>query len=181
MRGYFGIGVEGISKQMNLGNLFRSAHGFGASFVYTVNAAYSLSGARSDTARTPEQVPMYNFADVASMTLPRGCKLVGVELVDEATELPSFRHPRCAAYVLGAERFGLSQAMLERCDHVVRIPTRFSINVATAGAILMYDRMISTGRFPGRPMIPGGAPEPLPEHVWGEPRQRSARGKDRVS
>ncbi|MEX2009990.1 MAG: TrmH family RNA methyltransferase, partial [Dongiaceae bacterium] len=29
MRGYFGIGVEGISKPMNLGNLMRSAHAFG--------------------------------------------------------------------------------------------------------------------------------------------------------
>ena len=26
MRGYFAIGVEGISKPMNVGNLFRSAH-----------------------------------------------------------------------------------------------------------------------------------------------------------
>ena len=31
MRGYFGIGVEGISKPMNLGSLFRTAHAFGAS------------------------------------------------------------------------------------------------------------------------------------------------------
>ncbi len=47
MRGYFAIGVENISKEMNLGNLFRSAHAFGASFVFTVNAAYGRSGARS--------------------------------------------------------------------------------------------------------------------------------------
>ena len=30
MRGYFAIGVEGIGKEMNVGNLFRSAHAFGA-------------------------------------------------------------------------------------------------------------------------------------------------------
>ena len=30
MRGYFAIGVEGIGKEMNVGNLFRSAHVFGA-------------------------------------------------------------------------------------------------------------------------------------------------------
>ena len=29
MRGYFAIGVEGISKSMNVGNLVRSAHAFG--------------------------------------------------------------------------------------------------------------------------------------------------------
>lgn len=40
MRGYFGIGVEGVGKPMNLGNLWRAAHAFGASFVFTVGAAY---------------------------------------------------------------------------------------------------------------------------------------------
>ena len=44
MRGYFGIGVEGISKEMNVGNLFRSAHAFDASFVFTVKAAYTRRG-----------------------------------------------------------------------------------------------------------------------------------------
>jgi tRNA G18 (ribose-2'-O)-methylase SpoU len=37
-RGYFAIGVEGISKAVNLGNLLRSAHAFGASFVCTIGA-----------------------------------------------------------------------------------------------------------------------------------------------
>jgi len=48
-RGYFGIGVEGISKPMNAGNLFRTAHAFGASFVFTIGADYSVRKARSDT------------------------------------------------------------------------------------------------------------------------------------
>ncbi|MDE0409622.1 MAG: RNA methyltransferase, partial [Alphaproteobacteria bacterium] len=30
MKGYFGIGVEGLSKPLNAGNLFRSAQAFGA-------------------------------------------------------------------------------------------------------------------------------------------------------
>ncbi len=172
MRGYFAIGVEGISKAMNVGNLIRSAHAFGASFVFTVGAAYSRETAASDTADTPAQVPLYHYASAGDMTLPEDCKLVGVELLDDADELPSFRHPRCAAYVLGRERGSLSPEMLARCDYAVRIPTRFCINVATAGAIVMYDRLISLGRFARRPLIPGGAAEPLPEHVHGDIRLR---------
>ena len=38
MRGYFGIGVEGVSKAMNVGNMYRSANAFGASVVFTVAA-----------------------------------------------------------------------------------------------------------------------------------------------
>jgi tRNA G18 (ribose-2'-O)-methylase SpoU len=34
LRGYFGMGVLGISKAMNVGSLLRSAHAFGASFVF---------------------------------------------------------------------------------------------------------------------------------------------------
>lgn len=177
MRGYFAIGVEGISKPMNLGNLFRSAHAFGASFVFTVAAHYTARGAPSDTSKTPEQVPLYQFADVDGLTLPRGCKLVGVELLDEAEELPSFRHPRCAAYVLGRERGSLSPEMVARCDYLVRIPTRFCINLATAGAIVMSDRLASLGRFARRPLVEGGASEPWPKHVHGQPRRRSVAGR----
>ena len=38
--GTLGIGVEGISKAMNVGSIMRSAHAFGASFVFTVGAIY---------------------------------------------------------------------------------------------------------------------------------------------
>ncbi len=58
MRGYFAIGVEGVSKEMNVGNLFRSAHAFGANFVFTVNAAYGRRVGHSDTSDTPSQVPL---------------------------------------------------------------------------------------------------------------------------
>ncbi len=170
MRGYFGIGVERITKTMNVGSLFRSAHGFGASFVFTVAAEYVRNqGAKSDTSDSPGSVPFYSFPDAASLVLPRGCALVGVELLDDAIELPSFRHPRRAAYVMGPERGSLSPEMTARCDHLVKIPTRFCVNVGIAGAIVMYDRVLSLGRFPRRPEIPGGTIEPLPEHVFGDP------------
>ena len=45
MRGYFGIGAEGISKPMNLGNLIRSAHAFDASLVFLVDAQYTARSA----------------------------------------------------------------------------------------------------------------------------------------
>src|SRR5690606_28778947 len=140
---------------MNVGSLFRTAHAFGASFVFTIAAAYDRSqGALADTSDAPASLPFYEFPDVAGLRLPRDCTLVGIELVEGAVDLPSFRHPRAAAYVLGAERGSLSPELLELCAHVVKIPTRFSINLALAGAITMYDRLISTGRFAGRPVMP---------------------------
>ena len=103
-----------------------------------------------------EQLPFHMFDSTEDFRLPQGCQLVGIELTDDAHLLPSFRHPRMAAYILGSERMGLSDNMLELCDHVIQIPTRFSLNLAVAGALVLYDRMQSMERFAPRPLMPGG-------------------------
>lgn len=176
-RGYFGIGVEGISKPLNAGNLFRSAHAFGADFIFAISPAVDLRAINTaDTSRTAQHLPFYEYASVAKMALPRGCSLVGVELLDGADELPSFTHPQRAAYVLGPERGSLSAELLARCDHTVKIPTRFCVNVGVAGAILMYDRLISRRRFAARPVRPGGPIDAVPEHIHGGPVIRQRRG-----
>lgn len=175
-RGYFAIGVERISKQMNLGNLIRSAHAFGASFVFTVGADYRALEARSDTSKATQRLPLYNWPSPDDMALPEGCRLVGVELIDDAIELPSFRHPLQAAYVLGPERGALSPDLLARCHHVVKIPTAFCVNVAMAGAIVMYDRLKTLGRYPAPPVSEGGPASPPSRHVHGAPRRRRTGG-----
>jgi tRNA G18 (ribose-2'-O)-methylase SpoU len=179
MRGYFAIGAQGISKPMNLGALMRTAHAFGASFAFTIGAATERADfGTADTSDAARALPLYRYADAASLTLPQGCRLIGVELLDEAVDLPSFRHPRQAAYVMGPERGSLSADLVGRCDFLVRIPTRFAVNLSVAGAIVMYDRLIGYGRFADRPVAPGGPVEPQAAHVHGRPvfRKRSAGG-----
>lgn len=177
MRGYFAIGVEGISKPMNAGNLFRTAHAFGASFVFAIAPALDIRAVhRSDTSEGSRHLPLYEYPAPEAVTLPKGCQLVGVELMDDAVELPSFRHPERAAYVLGPERGSLSPALIERCDFTVKIPMAFCVNLGVAGAIVMYDRLIQLGRFAPRPVRPGGPGEALAPHVQGAQIIRS-RGK----
>lgn len=176
-RGYFGIGAERISKSLNLGNLMRSAHGFGASFTFTIGATYRAMEAAADTSKSRVHVPHFNWAGVDDLALPQGCKLVGIELLDQSIELPSFRHPLRAAYVLGPERGALSAKLLARCDYVVKIPTSFCINVAMAGAIVMYDRVRTLGRFAPRPIGEGAPIEAVEPHVYGgKPGTRSRTG-----
>jgi len=175
-RGYFAIGVEGISKAVNLGNLLRSAHAFGASFVFTIGADAKALEMRSDTSKAATHLPLYHWRSLAELKLPRGCSLVGVEILEDAADLPSFPHPLRAAYVLGPERGALTPELAARCQHLVRIPAAFSLNVATAGAIVMYDRLRSLGRFASRPVAGGAAPEPEAPHVRGGPRKRRRQG-----
>lgn len=170
MKGYFAIGVQGLSKAQNAGTLFRTAHAFGASFVFTVAESYDKKKLnQTDTSNALRNLPYYQFDGVKDFRLPQDCKLVGIELIDEAVALPSFRHPRQAAYILGPERNSLDPEIVALCDHVVQIPMNFCVNVGIAGALVMYDRLVSLGRFAPRPIVAGGPSEPLPEPVFGEP------------
>ena len=170
MRGYAALGVEGVSKAHNAGAVIRTAHAFGASFAFLVGgSAARREIAQTDTSKSLEQFPLYKYDRIQDFALPDNCKLVGIEITDDAHDLPSFRHPRAAAYVLGAERTGLTSEMLSLCDHVVKIPTRFSLNLAVAGALVLYDRLQSVEGFPPRPVMPGGPDGDAPEPVFGEP------------
>jgi hypothetical protein len=92
-RGYFAIGIEGASKAVNLGNLLRSAHAFGASFVFTIGADARVLDTIADTSKASSHLPLYHWRSIDELRLPRGCRLVGIELIEEAVELPAFAHP----------------------------------------------------------------------------------------
>ena len=138
--------------------------------MFTIGADPRVMDTIADTSRAPSHLPLYHWQSIEEMRLPRGCSLVGIELIDDAVELPAFAHPVQAAYVLGPERGVLSPALIARCAHLVRIPTAFSLNVATAGAIVMYDRLRCLGRFASRPVAVGGAPEARTRACAGAPR-----------
>jgi len=173
VRGYFGIGAEGVSKSANIGALLRIGHAFGASFYFTIGTGWNSRAARiADTADTPLHVPMWRYPTLADMSMPQGCALVGIELLEDAVDLPSFRHPLNAAYVVGPERAGLSAGLLERCHHMVRIPARFALNLAVVGALVLYDRLLQHGRFADRPVGSRGPVTTPPTTGHGAPRFR---------
>jgi len=157
MRGYFGVGVQGISKPYNLGAVLRTAHAFGASFAFTLEAHHTAREInRTDTSRSDAHLPFYQWNTEADLVLPKNCQLVGIELTPHSIDLPSFRHPTNCAYILGPEKGSLSPSLQKRCDHIVKIPTKFCINVSLACALTLYDRTLSHGGFPARPVSPGG-------------------------
>lgn len=166
MRGYFGIGSERISKAMNLGAVLRTAHAFNASFAFTIAAHHRAREVNlSDTARSAVHVPLYEWESLDEMQLPKGCVLVGVELDERAVDLPSFQHPLNAAYLLGPEKGDLSPEAKALCSHLVKIPTRFCVNLSVAAALIMYDRSISLGGY-GPRSVPSKAQRIPPPDQW---------------
>jgi len=144
MRGYFGIGIYKGKTVENIGTLWRGAYQLGADFIFTVGSRYKKQS--SDTYKTWRHIPLFQHDDIESLTDSLyDCVLVGVEM--GGTPLDEFVHPQRCVYLLGAEDHGLSDGMLEKCQHIISIPSirAESYNVAQAGTIIMYDRMMKEG------------------------------------
>lgn len=141
MRGYFGIGIEHAKTEYNIGTLWRSAQIMGASFIFTIRNRYKKQS--SDTMKTFRHIPLIHYADFEDFYnhMPFDCRLVGIELDERAVEISKFQHPERCIYLLGAEDHGLTKEALNKCHIIVQLPGDFCLNVSTAGAITMYDRL----------------------------------------
>jgi tRNA G18 (ribose-2'-O)-methylase SpoU len=143
MRGYFAVGIYHPKTPVNIGTLWRSAYGFGASYVFSIGARYRRQS--SDTPNTTLQIPYFKYTDFEDfkLHLPYDCPIVAVEITDEAQELNNFHHLPRMIYLLGAEDHGIPQEILNKCHRIVKIGgSSFCFNVAVAGSIVMYDRVM---------------------------------------
>ena len=142
MRGYFEIGIYNGKHEVNIGTLWRSAYQMGATGIFTIGKRYKQQC--SDTCKTFRHIPLRNYLTLDEMFLqiPLGAQLIGIEMGGE--NLTEFAHPQRAIYLLGAEDSGLPDEALGKCHHVIEIPSirTQSFNVAVAGSIVMYDRLI---------------------------------------
>lgn len=152
-RGYAGIGVYRSKHPVNLGSLVRSAHALGGTFVFTIGRRYTKTPSAVGQDR---HIPVFAFDRLDSLTgtLPETARLVCVETHPSARSLPAFNHPDQAVYLLGAEDDGLPDTILEEYP-VVGIPSDWPLNVATAGSIVLYDRLAKRLHTnPHRPAVP---------------------------
>lgn len=151
---WFGIGILRGKAVANHGTLWRSALQFGASLTFTIGKRYEkrIEGS-ADVYKTLRQVPCVPFMDVAAFMAmaPVDAKIVAIEYGGE--DLVTFKHPKRALYVLGSEDAGVPPALVARAHAHVSIPTvngrPASMNVASAGAVVMYDRMVKLGKDGG--------------------------------
>ena len=143
--GFFGVGILNNANDFNVGTLWRSAYVLGAAFLFTVIRKYEPQS--SDVTHAWTNVPLYHYASVGELKahLPRSTQLIGVEMAAGALPLAGFEHPLRAVYLLGNEKRGLDAHHLEDCAQVVSLPGTFSLNVAVAGSIVMYDRVVKLG------------------------------------
>lgn len=140
--GYFGIGIYQAKRAENVGVLWRGAYQLGAAFIFTIGQRYKPQS--SDVFKTWLHLPFFSYATFDDMhrSSARDCPIIAVEF--GGTPLPHYQHPDRAIYLLGAEDSGLPQSIIDRCHGLISIPAvrKASYNVAQAGTLVMYDRLI---------------------------------------
>ena len=143
-RGYFGIGVYQPKTEANIGTLWRSAHCFGANFIFVVGRRYRKQP--SDTTNALLHVPLFEFPTLEDMEVhkPVNCPTICIEISSKARDLKTIIHPERAIYILGAEDYGLPEEFL-RGRQVIQVEgAKYCLNVAVAGSIVMWDRYVKS-------------------------------------
>lgn len=140
-RGYFAIGIENGKDKQNIGTLWRSAHVFGAAFIFVIGRRYEKQA--GDTTKAWRSIPLFHYAtfDQFYNHMPRDCQLVGIELTDHATPINHVTHYERTIYLLGAEDHGLSCQAKAKVTQTIILPGKYCLNVAVAGSIVMFDRI----------------------------------------
>lgn len=147
MRGYFGVAVYKGKNYTNFGTLFRSANILGAKYLAVIGARFKRE--HTDVLKSDRHMPVFEFKDFDDFYkhLPFDCRLVGVEMTEEALLADSYSHPERAVYLLGSEDHGLPQDVIKKCHDVIKLRGDRSLNVSVAGSIVIYDRT-KTGSQP---------------------------------
>ena len=144
-RGYFGVAVYRPKTTDNVGTLWRTAHIFGASFLWVIEGRYKRQP--SDTTGAARHVPLTHYESIEDFWAhqPEDCSTVALEMTPAALPVKQFTHPARAIYVLGPEDGSLPGTLMNRCNHTVRLPGVFCLNLAVAGSVILYDRIRSLG------------------------------------
>jgi len=139
------IGLCNPKNPSNVGAVMRAAGCFRAEAVFYTGQRYARAARfNTDTKNVSRNIPLTGV-DRLLDDLPADMKIVCVELVEGAIPLPQFQHPDQAFYIFGPEDGTLDQAVIDRADAVVYVPTVGSLNLAAAVNVILYDRIAKSG------------------------------------
>ena len=147
LAGKVNIGLTNPKSPANVGAVMRAAGCFCVEAVYYSGRRYDRAAAfNTDTHGAAGHVALEGIENLFD-SVPAGMALVCVELAEGATPLPDFDHPAQAYYLFGPEDGTLRQAVIDRADAVVFIPSVGCLNLAASVNIVLYDRL---AKMPGR-------------------------------
>jgi tRNA (guanosine-2'-O-)-methyltransferase len=145
--GRLALVLDGLGTPANVGALVRTAAAYRVEDVWLAGATPDLTvpGVQRTALGTDRYVTARRAAigaEAIEAVHAAGYRVVGIELADAAVPLHELALPADVCLALGHEDHGLAKATLAACDDVAYLPMLGrvgSLNVATAGAIAMYE------------------------------------------
>jgi len=139
--------LENVRSLYNVGAFFRTADAVRAASIVLAGITATPADPRiAKTALGAELSVAWSTAGSAGAAIDdlrsRGFEIAAIETSLHAVDLFDWRPRFPACVVFGHEVDGITPGVLARCDVHVRIPTlgtKGSINVATAGGVVLYE------------------------------------------
>ena len=139
--------LDHVRSMYNVGAFFRTADGVRAERLYLcgITAKPDQPGVAKTALGGEANVAWEHYYDALvpmRMLASRGYQIAAMETADDAVDIFDWqpRWPVCV--VFGNEVDGVGDALLAACDVKVRLPMRgvkHSLNVATAGGVVLYE------------------------------------------
>ncbi len=139
--------LDNIRSAYNAGSFFRTADAAGIEKLYLcgITGTPDKNGIRKTALGAEETVPWEHSWDAVSVArglIERGYQIAAIETTVHAVDLFDWqpRFPVCL--VFGHEVDGIRPELAALCDTHVRIPMlgrKHSLNVATAGGVVLYE------------------------------------------
>lgn len=135
------IGLTDPKSPTNVGAVMRAAGCYQANEVRYTGVRYARAAKfHTDTKDMLQKIPLNGVASLIDDIAPEQY-VVCVDLVEGAIPLPEFTHPENALYIFGPEDGTIAQAVIDRADAVVYVPTIGCMNLAASVNVLLYDRL----------------------------------------
>ena len=137
--------VEGVSKPHNLSAILRTCDAAGvfeANFIFNKNKVKTFN---STAQGSQKWVKLNNYSssiDAAKKLKKKGFKLFGTTLNKKSIDYRKLDFTQNTCFILGAEKWGLSDDLLAEVDECIYIPMYGmvqSLNVSVAASILLFE------------------------------------------
>ncbi len=137
--------VEDVNKPHNLSAILRTCDAAGvyeANFISKRNAVKTFNSTAQGSQKWVKLNNHENIIKAISNLKNKGSKLYGTTLNSESVDYRNFDYSQNTCFVLGAEKWGLSNELISMVDQSIFIPMRGmvqSLNVSVAASILLFE------------------------------------------
>ena len=137
--------VEGVSKPHNLSAILRTCDAAGifeANFICNKNEVQTFNSTAQGSQKWVKLNNYPSSIDAAKILKKKGFKLFGTTLNKKSIDYRKLDFTQNTCFVLGAEKWGLSDDLIEEVDECIYIPMYGmvqSLNVSVAASILLFE------------------------------------------